>query len=168
MGRRHQRQRPRRPRARRPTPSLRLLLTDYVFDGSNENPGPYSEDAPTNPLSVYGRSKLAGEGAVLTDQLSTPTCNEDLAAATLALASAGLFHISGRELLSRFDFALLAAEVLSLDPLSGKQRPSPRRSSAQFSGDLSHRSAYSWQGPRISKDPRGRRRSWRAAWWSPS
>lgn len=39
------------------------LSTDYVFDGLAAQP--YAEDAPTNPISVYGHSKREGEQAVL-------------------------------------------------------------------------------------------------------
>lgn len=37
--------------------------TDYVFDGSGATP--WVEDAPCAPLSTYGRSKRAGEEAIL-------------------------------------------------------------------------------------------------------
>jgi dTDP-4-dehydrorhamnose reductase len=38
------------------------ISTDYVFDGKD---GPYQEDAPVNPLSVYARHKLEAEQMVL-------------------------------------------------------------------------------------------------------
>ena len=41
---------------------LVYLSTDYVFDGHD---GPYAEDAPVNPLSVYGKHKLEAEQMVL-------------------------------------------------------------------------------------------------------
>lgn len=37
------------------------ISSDYVFDGKN---GPYSENALPNPISYYGRSKLAGENII--------------------------------------------------------------------------------------------------------
>ena len=37
------------------------ISTDYVFNGKN---GPYSESSKTNPLGIYGKSKLKGEEIV--------------------------------------------------------------------------------------------------------
>jgi len=43
--------------------SLIHISTDYVFDGKGKKP--FKEDSPTNPSTVYGKTKLEGEKAII-------------------------------------------------------------------------------------------------------
>jgi dTDP-4-dehydrorhamnose reductase len=49
--------------ASRLTAKLVYISTDYVFDGTKQEP--YAEEDRPNPINAYGRSKLEGERAVL-------------------------------------------------------------------------------------------------------
>jgi dTDP-4-dehydrorhamnose reductase len=60
--------------------------TDYVFDGAKGSP--YTEDDPANPLSAYGRTKLAGEEAIRAS-----------GAAHLILRTAWVYATAGRNFL---------------------------------------------------------------------
>ena len=43
------------------------ISTDYVFDGKREIPNGYLENDLPNPVSIYGKSKLAGEQAIMSE-----------------------------------------------------------------------------------------------------
>ena len=62
--------------------ALVQISTDYVFDGTAHTP--YTEDAPTCPTSVYGRTKLAGE------QLALAQCSR-----TMIIRTAWLYSTFG-------------------------------------------------------------------------
>ena len=55
---------------------------------------------------------------IVTDQIGSPTLADDLADACLKLwqkDARGLFHVAGREAISRYDFAMKVCEVFGLD-----------------------------------------------------
>ena len=72
------------------------ISTDAVFDGSRDI---YREDAPTNPLSVYARSKLEAEQAVLAE------CPGAMVARVNMIG----WSLSGQRALSEFFFYRLQA-----------------------------------------------------------
>jgi dTDP-4-dehydrorhamnose reductase len=131
--------------------------TDYVFDGVD---GPYAEDAPPNPISVYGEAKLAAEQLIAreledyliirvtvvygwerqgknfiiglinrlsrgetmnvpVDQVGSPTYADNMLDVVLELVAQerrGIYHVVGSEVMDRYAFARIAAEVFELNP----------------------------------------------------
>jgi dTDP-4-dehydrorhamnose reductase len=151
------------------------ISTDYVFDGKQ---GPYTETDTPNPVSFYGRSKLAGENALITsginyailrtvvlfgnginvkknfalwligelkngnrvnivdDQISNNTIADDLAYGILKVTeknSRGIYNIAGKDIISRYEFAMIACDVFEFDKTLVKRiktgqlsQPAPR------------------------------------------
>lgn len=135
---------------------LAFVSSDYVFDGMKGN---YSETDKTNPIQVYGKTKLLAEKIVLLgeqnivlrvstlygaskvkkrtfeqsiieklgdgepcdaaqDQITCPTLIDDVANAVHLLFEkefSGVIHCSGREAVSRYEFALKVANRYGLD-----------------------------------------------------
>ncbi|MFS8118729.1 MAG: dTDP-4-dehydrorhamnose reductase, partial [Microcoleus sp.] len=161
--------------------SLIHFSTDYVFDGSKSSA--YLETDSTNPLGIYGKSKLAGEEAirkagnrhiiirtawvygncgkgnfvktmlrlgkdreelrVVADQIGSPTCTGDLAAATahiiplLGLEDFGTYHYTNSGVCSWYDFAIAIFEeaaqlgfplkVQRVIPITTAEYPTPAK-----------------------------------------
>lgn len=63
------------------------VSTDFVFDGAGE--GPYDEQAATEPINTYGKSKLAGEQAILAS-----------AAAAIVLRTSWVYSLRRRSFVS--------------------------------------------------------------------
>jgi len=96
---------------------LVYISTDYVFDGSAP---PYQEDDPPTPLSLYGRTKAAGESAARAcpRQVRYPTLSDDVARAILHLLArgcTGVMHLRGRTRATRFQLWRAIARTFGYD-----------------------------------------------------
>jgi dTDP-4-dehydrorhamnose reductase len=143
--------------SRRTNARIVHISTDYVFDGKS---GPYDETARPEPLSYYGKTKLASENAlavsgidffiartivlygtginvksnfalwliqslekhlsvrIVDDQFGNPTLVDDLAQGILSaieLGRSGIYHLAGRDVISRYEFAMRLARIFEFD-----------------------------------------------------
>ncbi|CAL9281229.1 dTDP-4-dehydrorhamnose reductase [Streptomyces sp. SudanB52_2052] len=110
------------------------VSTDYVFDGEART-APYQEDHPTDPRTAYGRTKLAGERAVL----------EELPGASAVVRTAWLYGVHG----ANFVRTMIGLEARrdTVDVVDD-QRGQPT-----WSADVAERIAD--LGPRLGPDAHG-------------
>ncbi|MFF7313982.1 dTDP-4-dehydrorhamnose reductase [Streptomyces sp. NPDC008137] len=111
------------------------LSTDYVFSGETGTGGPYPENHPPAPRTAYGRTKLAGERAVL----------EELPGASAVVRTAWLYGVHG----TNFVRTMIGLEARrdTLDVVDD-QRGQPT-----WSADVAERIAD--LGPRLGPDAHG-------------
>ncbi len=94
------------------------VSTDFVFDGEKREP--YTIDDRPNPLSVYGRTKLAGEEAV-----------RAAAANAIVARTSWVFGVGGKNFASRlFDYAARTTSLKGIVDM---------RSAPTFAADLAAR-----------------------------
>ncbi|TVQ89891.1 MAG: dTDP-4-dehydrorhamnose reductase [Chromatiaceae bacterium] len=99
--------------------------TDFVFSGATERP--YREDDPPQPLSVYGRTKLAGEQALF-----------DSGADALVFRTAWLYGVRGSNfLLTMLNLFRERSELRVVDDQIGT--PTWSRMLAEVSAQVLHR-----------------------------
>lgn len=90
--------------------SFLILRTHGVFG--------WEEPAKNFVLRLIANSRQGKIARVPADQLGTPTAADNLADMAWRLISAdrsGVYHLAGRDLLDRYSFSLLIAEVFGLD-----------------------------------------------------
>jgi dTDP-4-dehydrorhamnose reductase len=89
------------------------VSTDFVFDGSKREP--YVVTDEPSPASVYGRSKLAGERAVL------QTSSE-----ALIVRTAWLYGVGGKNFASRiFEYAARTGRIRAIVDMQGSPTYAP-------------------------------------------
>jgi dTDP-4-dehydrorhamnose reductase len=127
---------------------------------------------PQHKNFLYTLQRLLSDGKpmrVPTDQLATPTYNDDLAAASIALVEqghTGLLHIAGPDFLSRYDFALEACKILGLDPSTMSPVTTPelhQKAARPLLGGLRIDKLQSLLGPQCMRPTAQGVRDWKAA-----
>jgi dTDP-4-dehydrorhamnose reductase len=119
----------------------------------------YGLESPNFLTWVIGELSEGNTVDIVDDQISTPTYAQDLARSCLSVVSSGvtgIFHATGPESLSRYEFTVTLAEELDFDPALvspisteefGQEAPRPTDSSLNSSA-LYERLGQKFRAPR--------------------